>query len=691
MATLADSLAVVIDELPESLVPREQRPGLEALAQRLAPVHRCGFEVRLGSSSEVDLQQGITSRGGELRALNDHLQRSAESDERWRALSELIAECNNAESPLHDGVETVWLEFDRPPHAALSVFVGFAQTVSSADRLGLAKAAIELLDPGGWARFGSTVQRCISACPTGASISHAGVMLGRPSRFLRLNVSRLEPGDLGRFLVDSGWPGNPQGPSEIAHELRPLVDALTVCLDAGEQLGARVGFECHLHRQPAQEPRWEALLETLVANGWCAPEKRDALLQWPGVVTPATAHRPWPTDVVRDSLRRPADHFSSLKRQLNHVKVACEPGQATEAKGYFGFLHAWLRPGLERELSNPPAEVRRRNGNTLGAAISAATGFLLASRTREGWWREFAGTEQAHQDWSKVFGWSDEWVSAAIAIALAGTDDGAAEQASQQAWRLLTRRRLPLAGWGHNRRAPVDGDSTAWVLRLAAAVGRSQDLAARAGQRVLRRHQLADGGVVAYMPDVCPRPASKPLTPPNGSIAGWSLIGHACQTANAALLGDAPAREFLRRNQRPDGSWASYWWPDDEYATALGAEALAATRQPGDQARAERAVRWTIDRLSDSGSISESPFATALALRTLKLSQEDGAVHDARHAALAWLVSQQHADGSWTASAWSLAPRPDVIDRTSGSAGPVRCLDVARQFTTATALWALAR
>jgi hypothetical protein len=256
---------------------------------------------------------------------------------------------------------------------------------------------------------------------------------------------------------------------------------------------------------------------------------------------------------------------------------------------------------------------------------------------------------------------------------------------------LLAQRRLPLGGWGHNRRAPVDGDSTAWVLRLALAVGESDSLAARAGRLTLERHRQADDGIVSYLPDTCPRLGTPILTPPDGSYAGWSETSHACVTANSALLGDEPARRFLRGAQREDGSWASYWWPDDEYATALAAEALAATGRPGDRASVKAAVRWTLARVDQNGSVADSPFATALALRTLRLTIEDRIAREARETALAWLLDQQQPDGSWRASAWSLGPRPDVIDRASSSAPPMRCLDEARTFTTSTVLSALTR
>src|SRR5207244_864120 len=151
-----------------------------------------------------------------------------------------------------------------------------------------------------------------------------------------------------------GWEGELEEAVELAHGLRPLVDGLAVCLDLAQRVRPRLGLEGHIGRQSRSEPRWAAFLDELVRRGWCTSSKRDALLDWPGLVSPADRDRAWPPELVCASLRRPADHFTSFQRLLSHVKVVYEPGRPTEAKGYFGFEHAWLRPGLDRDEAPRP-------------------------------------------------------------------------------------------------------------------------------------------------------------------------------------------------------------------------------------------------------------------------------------------------------------------------------------------------
>jgi hypothetical protein len=690
-ATLADSLEVVLPEVPAALVPQSFHDDLRALARKLPPVPRCGFEVRLGASPEVDFQQNIVHRDSEPGTLLAHVSRSAGNGLAWGRLEGFLTGWTDASSVLHAGIKDLWLELDRRPATSLSVFVGLPRAPTpAADSMILVGEALDrLASPAVWSRWRATLERCLDACRDGTYISHIGLMLGRATPGLRLNVKRLEPDDVGDYLQRVGWPGDADEPLELFRRLHPHVDLVAPCLDVAEHVGERIGFECHLERQPPAESRWEALLDELVGSGWCTSEKRDALLAWPGRVVPGHGTPTWPPELVRASLRQPADHFTSFVRQLSHVKVVYEPGRAVEAKGYFGFLHSWLRPA-----SDPGARVRNgtrpRRGKGVTGAVAAATEFLLASRTSAGWWRDFSGTSGATEDWSDAFGWSDELVTAFVGAALARMPDARAQGASHRAWDLLVERRLPVGGWGYNAQAPVDASSTAWGLRLAAATGFRDSPPARKAHRVLEQHGLSDGGVATYREADCPRFRVASLTPPDGSYGGWCRTSHPCVTAAAAAVGGEPRREFLRRAQHDDGSWDAYWWRGGEYTTALAAEALSSTGRADDRHRVKAAVHWAIARLEPEGAVAGSPFATAWCIRVLRLAEPGTAASAQLGRSVAWLLDRQEPDGGWPASARLLAPRPDATDRTAGDTPPAASLDECRTYTTSTVLSALA-
>ncbi len=631
---LARALALVAPEIPPALVGPADLVAVTELAATLPPVVRCGFEVRLGNGGGVDLQQGIKADLAEQRALRRHLGRRAARGA-WSGVAALLERWEDPGSALHGGVEDVWLEFDELRDDALSVFVGLARAPGpAAQRFRLACTAAESLG----ASLNPAVRRCFDACPPGGFVSHVGVMLGRPVPFARINVRRVDA-DLGTYLSTVGWRGDIAEATALARELRALADGLTVCLDVGTEVQPRLGLEAH-----CDDARWSSLIDALVARGWCTAAKRDAFLAWPGLQTPRT-DRSWPAAFARDGLLRSSDHLTAVARALSHIKLVLEPEHAVSAKAYFYFEHVWLRPREQRERVGSPGTARRH-----GAA--AAIEFLLASRMRGGWWRDFSGP---HAPGTST-GSSDEYVTAYVATALAATGDARALLAAERAWTLLAARRAPEAGWGWNRLLPVDGDSTSWGLRLADAVGAGASPEAAAARRVLAAHRQPDGGIATYRPAARPRPVDPGLIPPDGSSAGWTATSHACVTAAAAGLGDAEALSFLRAAQRADGSWAAYWWRDDEFATALAARALAATGDAGDRDRATAATDWAAGRIEADGGVGGSPFATALAVQALA-----GRRPRVGARARAWLAERQHDDGGWPPSAWTVAPRPDLI------------------------------
>ena len=717
--TPTDLLEIAAPRLPRALADPQVLAGV---GRALAPVPRCGFEVRLSESPRVDVQQWITVDDDEPQRLRAHL-----SDLGWRRLDRFLARWGEPSSDFHREISDLWLELDQPPAGSqpetragaalppLSVFVGFPPEPSTAsERLGVAEAVLDLvLGRPAWGPWRANVRRCFEACPEGAFVSHVGMMLGRSAPALRLNVKRLGPDRLVAYLRGVGWSEAGDGAmaegaldqaQEMMSRLHRLVDRITVALDVGKRVYSRLGFECVVAGQPPAEPRWATFLDELVAQGMCTVRKRDALLAWPGVTGPSDDDGPWPAELIRAELLQPQDRFSVLVRQLGHVKVTCEPGRTPEAKAYFGFFHDWLRATQAHEGRAPAqgaAEGSHSDGrrdhaarhideSALTTAMEDAIGFLVKARNEDGWWRDFSGVAGGHplggdREWIATVGASDEWITAFVGEALAGVPDGDAQRAARDASSLLLERRRPGGGWGWNRELPVDADSIAFALRLAEAIGMEGSERAREAREVLEEHLLPDGGVPVYREEALPP----------GSNAGWSRTPHPCVTAGAAALGDERPRDFLRRTQGEEGSWRAYWWEDEEYTTAFAAEALARRGRPEDQQRLEAAIRWAVGRIGPNGAVysaangGDSAFATALCVRTLALAEDVGPVREPLERAVAWLLGHQRTHGAWPPSARMQNPRPHVTDPYERDAPRLTCLDEAGICTTATVLPAL--
>jgi hypothetical protein len=209
----------------------------------------------------------------------------------------------------------------------------------------------------------------------------------------------------------------------------------------------------------------------------------------------------------------------------------------------------------------------------------------------------------------------------------------------------------------------------------------------RRAESCLLAHQSRSGGVPTYR-DAAPirRYMGVGRWMP---FAGWCRP-HTEVTAAAgrALAGSAAATaawEHVRSQQRPDGSWSSYWWICPHYATLQAVE-LAMTL--GDRAAVGRAAEWARRaRYHDA-------FATALTLSVLLAAGERG---DPVERAVARLADLQEDDGGWPSHPILRIPVPHDRNparrrrRLVGLGSGFLVRDQHRVFTTATCVAALSR
>jgi hypothetical protein len=469
-------------------------------------------------------------------------------------------------------------------------------------------------------------------------------------------------------------------------------DSVVVCLDvaAGELL-PRVGLECFFAQKQGVDPRSAPLLDRLSRLGLAAPAKAQALLQWPGATTPLDAGDLWPDQLVVEGIQREPNVFSFVERRLSHVKVSVASGAVT-AKAYFGFGPVWEAPRRDAKKPGVASRQEALGPTTLRDAVNAAVDRLLAARNQGGLWRDFFDRARPAHTEQRVTGYaSDEWVTAYVAWALASTGLPRARAAAEEALSLLLSRRDNEAGWGYHALLPPDADTTTWVLRLAGALGRPGDDRLMAGRRFVQGLVGPTGGVSTYE-----RGAARPLADflrMEGTYVGW-CSPHTCVTAAVAALKLSPeVDEFVRRAQLPDGRWTGHWWQDDEYTTARAVEALAEDGR--DQERGRMAASWAANRLASDGSAvaagyGPSPFATALALHVVARSAPAGENEmRAGQRAIAWLLAEQRADGSWAPSSRLRVPAPDEVDPLASPGTTLTYVDDDACFTTATVLAAL--
>ena len=151
------------------------------------------------------------------------------------------------------------------------------------------------------------------------------------------------------------------------------------------------------------------------------------------------------------------------------------------------------------------------------------------------------------------------------------------------------------------------------------------------------------------------------------------------------------SHDFLLQNQQPDGSWLSYWWTSDVYATAWAILALETQHDAID-----KACLWLLRQQHGEGywvnptSKQPNAFYTALALKAL-MSQRNSDFNPAIQQGIQWILQNQTSDGSWKSDRILRIPATDIHDprlvRTwRNSSFGVNCLtdDYHRVFTTST-------
>jgi squalene-hopene/tetraprenyl-beta-curcumene cyclase len=312
----------------------------------------------------------------------------------------------------------------------------------------------------------------------------------------------------------------------------------------------------------------------------------------------------------------------------------------------------------------------RQDHPVIKAAMAALDGYAV---TRDG--------ERRLEMWTSVV---MDTALALSAAAVAGTPEltAAAERAANWLldnqvtklgdWAVLTKN--PVAGgWPYEfeNDANPDADDTGFAvaaLRRLAPPGANPaiDDACRKALQWLRSQQCDDGGWAAFEPLRWRLPGRDELArlgfleAPSADVTGHVLEALA---AEGQASSDAARRaiQWLRRNQRPDGSWPGWWACYHLHGTSAAVTGLTACGVPGTDPVIARACDWIIDHQQPDGGWGEdiralhdpawigtgdsTPSQTSWALLALIAGGRAGSAPV--RAGLDFLVGTQQPDGDW--------------------------------------------
>ena len=347
--SLAHTLNTLAPYLPPALVSPRVLSHVRDNARWLPAVltDRIYLETRLGrGEAAVDLIFDASTTGYEVLAGRNPVisfPTPLSRSDAWTRIQDLYRAFSDASTLLGTYGSKIWLEFDietRPKALPTpGVFVGLKP---------LNKLGLDAQDSVGktslYTRFTHDVLKhlraeplprrvqdqlhlCCAALPESAELSYAGFMLPRPHQAIRLCITRLPVGAMFDYLGDIGWPGAEKG---FRKALAGLVETETMTLlhvDVWDAVKPRTGMEFFFARPAQRVGRFKegGFLDQLVAMQLCTPEKRDALLTWPGSTALPFPHVFWPT---------------RLRRRVNHVKLTWTPDAVTAKAYLFALIDA---------------------------------------------------------------------------------------------------------------------------------------------------------------------------------------------------------------------------------------------------------------------------------------------------------------------------------------------------------------
>lgn len=336
--TAAGLLDAVAAHVPPALVSPAAWDAVRGAASLLpaALTPSAYLECRLAEGADdVDLIVRVEASGRDVLAGRNpavSLPAALRADPAWAAVEAFCRAWADDATLLHAVVGHLWLELDLDPARpgvvpGPSLFAAVApEAAAGMGDAGFAALLDACAQPLGGlaAETRGHVRELFRARPPGASLPYLGFMLARPERAVRLYMGGVGAEALPPFLGRAGWSG-PEAEERVPPlpgvpvEVRPRIGLAHVDVAGG--LVPRAGVEYTLGRRPQLEGgiREAGFLHALAEAGYCTPDKRGALLGWPGVEARTLPHELWP---------------SRLARRVNCIKVVHRPGHAPEAKGY---------------------------------------------------------------------------------------------------------------------------------------------------------------------------------------------------------------------------------------------------------------------------------------------------------------------------------------------------------------------
>jgi hypothetical protein len=367
-SSFTDYLKIVKPDVAPQLISPDNWDNINNLAQVLprAIASFFGFECHLGvkeAHADLLICADAAEAGRKILASDNYsitLPSFLMEHPVWRNIRDFSINWNTDTSPMYEKVRNVWLEFDingipntipvpscffgpEPIYSAKSDNLHSYEWVARALKLLTGRILSD--------KVKHQLFNCFDLLPKEAYVFQIGVMLARKSDLVRICIRNISPEEILEYLSQINWQGCVSELKPILTRLSSLVDRIDLDIDVGEVILPKIGWECYLSRQPKWEPRWQLFLNYLVEIGLCIPQKRDALLAYPGCLRERSHPELWPSSLLKLSNFLGSEYERVFFRGLHHIKVVYQP-QKLEAKAYLYASHNLLSPQFVSQWRN---------------------------------------------------------------------------------------------------------------------------------------------------------------------------------------------------------------------------------------------------------------------------------------------------------------------------------------------------
>ncbi|MDJ0713520.1 MAG: hypothetical protein QNJ54_04790 [Prochloraceae cyanobacterium] len=369
--SLTDYLKVLRPDISSQLISSDNWSNINTVARILpsAITSFFGFECRLGikeARADFLICADATEAGRQILASDNKysitLPDLLGSHSIWNSIQNFSTVWNTETSPLYHRINNVWLEFDiddslttipipscffgpQPIYSTFSSSENAPKDRETNSHQWITQNALKvLLDRDISPQVERQLFKCIDLLPSEAYVFQIGVMLSRKSDLIRVCIRNISPKQILEYLTKINWQGSLKPLKELLDKISSFAERIDLDIDVGESVRPKIGLECYFNRQPKFEPRWQLLLDYLVENNLCIPEKRDSLLAYPGYIRQKDRQDLWPSNLLKLSQLLGAKYERIFFTGLHHIKLTYQQSKTLEAKAYLYANLSLLNP-----------------------------------------------------------------------------------------------------------------------------------------------------------------------------------------------------------------------------------------------------------------------------------------------------------------------------------------------------------